>query len=131
MSFSPSQIRYPEFFRTFFDNSSTPGTYLEVNNITYGDLICWAINITNSDTVAHTVRFASTASDQTLMYEASVPAGAGHNGVAPVQVLTTWMPSGLNYLVLGKENGPDIWATVGEAIASGKLVCISIHAGYV
>lgn len=131
MSFSPSQIRFPEYFIKTFNDASALSTYLTLDAISYGDYIAWAINITNSDTITHKIAIAGDQTDDKLFIEVDVPAGAGFAGAAPLQVLPLWMPSQYQYFVSGKENGPNLCVALRETINTGKLVVVSVHAGYV
>lgn len=131
MSFTPSQIRTPDFFQYSFNDASTPGTWQQADVASQGDYIAWAFHVTNNDTIAHNVKIASSNNDNALMFEALVPAGAGLGGVAPYDVLAVWMATQYQYFVGGKFLGPFIYLTMGEAINTGKLVVVSIHVGYV
>lgn len=102
------------------NSTSTPNTYTDLIGAANQDTRWDTIGFTNSDTIEHNVAVAFGTSDDFLICEVPVPAGAGHGSVPVVDWLAAAFPAAYHYFLTGQ--GVALSWTVREAIGAGKFI---------
>lgn len=111
-----------------WDNGSAVGAW-DVGIFDKGRV--WRLDVvmfSNSDTIAHHVLIdPMNAAGGSLWGQFAIPAGAGYAGVPPVELLSAWLPSSLQFWLVGA--GQPWNFQLVEAVNAGKLLSVIGHGG--
>jgi hypothetical protein len=108
-----------------FDDSNSPG-YLLLRDGNFQTPRIDACLVSNDDTIDHVVYISNRIDGHTYVHvDVNVPAGSGHGGVAPVDIVAAQAPIALGGLLMGQWDNWQIG--IEEAVNTGKQVnCVAI-----